>query len=142
MTRIAVVDTNVVAAALLTSNDAAPTARVLDGMLAAAFPFAVSEPLLAEYRDVLNRPALRKRHGLKQAEIDSLLIALAQNAIVLAPLAGPVAPDPGDQHLWDLLASHDGLCLVTGDKLLLQASSAPAVVVTPVAFIQLGMRET
>ena len=140
MTRIAVVDTNVLAAALMTANEAAPTARILDGMLAAAFPFAISEPLLAEYRDVLNRPALRKRHGLKQAEIESLLIALTQNAIVLATVAGPAAPDSGDQHLWDLLSSHDGLCLVTGDKLL-QKSTAPASVLTPETFIRHGLHE-
>ncbi|MGH8182193.1 MAG: putative toxin-antitoxin system toxin component, PIN family [Rhodanobacteraceae bacterium] len=139
MTPVAVVDTNVIATGLMTAHDDAPTARILDGMLAAAFPFAISESLLAEYRDVLNRPALRKRHGLKQAEIESLLIALARNAIVLTPVAGPAAPDPSDQHLWDLLASHAGLCLVTGDKLLLQQSSAPARMLAPAEFVERGL---
>lgn len=133
--RAAVIDTNVVAAGLMTANADAATARILDGMLAAAFPFVISGALLAEYRDVLNRPHLRKRHGLTRSEIESLLVALAHNAIVLEPGAGPKAPEPGDQHLWDLLASHEDLCLVTGDGLLLGAADAPAPVLAPAAYV-------
>ena len=48
-----IVDTNVVVAGLLTASEASPddvdSACILDGMLAAAFPFVVSEALLAEY---------------------------------------------------------------------------------------------
>ena len=51
-----IVDTNVVVAGLLTKHEASPDARILDGMLGAAFPFVVSEALLAEYRTVLVRP--------------------------------------------------------------------------------------
>lgn len=134
MSRVAVVDTNVVAAGLMTARPDAPTARILDGMLKARFPFALSTALLAEYRGVLNRPALRRRHGLDTDELDSLLLALARHAIVLTPTTGPRAPDSGDQHLWDLLASHPGLVLVTGDHLLLAAKTAPAPVVGVAAF--------
>lgn len=52
-----VVDTNVVVAGLITGDQASPVARVLDGMLAARWPFALSEPLIAEYDRVLRRPA-------------------------------------------------------------------------------------
>lgn len=128
MSRVAVVDTNVVAAGLMTARPDAPTARILDGMLKARFPFALSTALLAEYRSVLSRPTLRHRHGLDTDELDSLLLALARHAIVLTPTAGPRAPDPGNQHLWGLLASHPGLVLVTGDHLLLAAETAPAPV--------------
>lgn len=115
-----IVDTNVVVAGLLTGNDASPVARVLDGMLAGSFPFVVSEALLAEYRTVLLRPAIRKLHALTVAEVEIILTDIAQNAIVLAPVASPPAPDPGDQLLWDLLGADPGLLLVTGDKPLLQ----------------------
>lgn len=43
-----IVDTNVVVAGVLTSRDDAPVARILDGMLGAAFPFVVSEALLGD----------------------------------------------------------------------------------------------
>ena len=113
-----IVDTNVVVAGLLTGRADSPVARVLDGMLAATLPFAISDALLAEYRTVLRRPALRKAHGLVSDEIDMIVLNLAQHAIVIAPVPAPPAPDPGDQHLWELLVSRKDLLLVTGEKKL------------------------
>ena len=136
MTRPAViVDTNVVVAGLLTAHEASPVARILDGMLAAAFPFVVSEALLAEFRTVLVRPNLRKLHGLTVAEVEAILTDIAQHAIVLAPVAGPPAPDPGDQLLWGLLAARADLLLVTGDKLLLRDAGMHGRVISPQAFV-------
>ena len=43
-----VVDTNVVVAALLTADAAAPPARILDGMLGGRFLYLLSPALLAE----------------------------------------------------------------------------------------------
>ena len=139
MTRPAViVDTDVVVAGLLTGHEASPVARILDGMLAAAFPFVVSEALLAEYRTVLVRSNLRKLHRLTVAEVEAILIDLVQHAIVLAPVAGPPAPDPGDQLLWGLLAARADLLLVTGDKLLLRDAGMHGRVMTPQAFVAGG----
>jgi len=132
----AVIDTNVVVAGLLTANARSPVAQVLDGMLAAAFPFVVSESLLAEYRAVLVRPALRKLHGLTVAEIEALLIDIALHAIVRAPAQAPPAPDPGDQLLWDLFAAHSDLILITGDKLLLRDADMAGRVLSPADFLE------
>ena len=123
MSRYYVVDTNVVVAGLLTAHADSPVARILDGMLSAAFSFVVSQALLVEYRCVLARPHLVRLHGLSPAEIDVLLTDLVRHAIVLNPEGAdvaPRAPDVGDQFLWDLLASRSDLVLVTGDKLLRQ----------------------
>lgn len=130
-----IVDTNVVVAGLLTQSDASPVARVLDGMLSAAFPFVMSEALLAEYRAVLVRPPLRKLHGLTVAETDSVLTDMAQHAIMLTPVAAPPAPDPGDQLLWELLAARADVLLVTGDKLLLRDAGMRGRVISPLAFV-------
>ena len=130
-----IVDTNVVVAGLLTRNDASPVARILDGMLATAFPFVVSEALLAEYRTVLVRPNLRKLHGLTVAEVDAILTDLAQRAIVLTPVKAPTAPDSGDQLLWELLAARADLLLITGDKLLLKDAGMQGRVISPQAFV-------
>ena len=134
----AVIDTNVVVAGLLTANDASPVARILDGMLVAAFPFVVSEALLGEYRAVLIRPRLRKLHGLTIAQIEALLTDLAQHAIVLSPVAGSPAPDRGDQLLSDLLAARADLLLVTGDKRLIRDAGMQGRVVSPSAFAALA----
>jgi len=133
-----IIDTNIVVAGLLTMHADSPVARILEGMLGAAFPFVVSESLLAEYRLVLVRPKLRQLHGLSEAEIDIILTDIARHAIVLAPLhtaATPMAPDPGDQFLWDLLAGRADLVLVTGDKLLLQDEAMRERVILPKAFV-------
>lgn len=130
----AVIDTNVVVAGLLTAQVESPTARIMDGMLAAVFPYVVSTALLAEYRDVLTRAKLRRLHGLSSAEVETLVVQLAQHAIVLQPVATMPAPDPGDQHLWELLAVRDDLILITGDKRLLQ-SDLCARVFTPQQFL-------
>jgi putative PIN family toxin of toxin-antitoxin system len=133
-----VVDTNVVVAGLLTARADSPVALILDGMLAAAFPFVVSTALLAEYRAVLVRPALRKAHALSVDECETLVVALAENAIELTPVPTTPAPDPGDQHLWELLAARTDLRLVTGDKRLLEHDPDSHRVIAAHAFVGTG----
>jgi predicted nucleic acid-binding protein len=130
-----IVDTDVVVAGLLTGSDTSPVARMLDGMLQAAWPFAVSEALLAEYHAVLARPGLRRQHGLTLAQIEAVLTAIAQHAIILQPAKAPPAPDPGDQLLWDLLAARSDLLLVTSDKRLIQDPGMAGRVFTAAEFL-------
>ena len=127
-----VIDTNVVVAGLLSADPDSPVVRILDGMLDAAFAFVVSPALLAEYRAVLLRPHICARHRLAAHEIDTLLTDLAEHAMIItAPPSPQPAPDPKDQMLWDLLATHSDLVLITGDARLLEASDAPGPVWTP-----------
>ena len=137
MSNIFIIDTNVVVAGLLTAHDDSPVARILDGMLCAAFPFVLSELLLAEYRAVLVRPGLCRLHGLSAAEVDVILTGLARHAIVIKPVrstTAPLAPDAGDQFLWDLLAARTDFLLVTGDKALQQDAAMQQRVISPQAF--------
>ena len=133
---IPIVDTHVVVAGLMTSREDSPVARVLDGMITARFPFAVSEALLTEYRVVLARPKLRKLHGLGVEELESLLVGIVRHAIVIEPVSAPPAPDPGDQMLWNLLAVRLDLVLVTGDRALLLDEGMSGRVVSPARFIE------
>jgi putative PIN family toxin of toxin-antitoxin system len=130
-----IVDTSVVVAGLLPANETSPVARILDGMLAAVFPFVVSEALLAEYHTVLVRPKLRKLHGLTFAEVEAILTDLAQHAILLAPTATARAPNRGDQLLSTLLAARADMLLVTGDKRLLQDAGMKGRIIAPFAFV-------
>ena len=119
-----VVDTNVVVSGLLTSDREAPTARVLNGMLSRDFNFLLSIELLSEYRAVLLRPKIGRRHGLTEEEVEIILTEIAQYAIIREPEAAlEQAPDLNDQHLWALLASQKGSRLVTGDQTLLEPRS-------------------
>ena len=138
MSSFFIIDTHVVVSGLLTAHADSPVARILDSMLSAAFPFVLSEALLAEYRAVLVRPRLCKLHGLSEAEVDVILTDMVRHAIVLMPVGAevnPRAPDVGDQFLWDLLATRADLMLVTGDKLLLQDQAMQQRVILPQAFV-------
>lgn len=138
MSPLFIIDTNVVVAGLFTSHADSPVARILDGMLRASFRFVISEALLAGYRQVSLRPKLLKLHGLEVAEVDEVLTDLARHAIVLFVIAPAIklsAPDPGDQFLWNLLASRDDLVLVTGDKLLLQVGPLQKRVLSVADFV-------
>ena len=131
----AVVDTNVVVAGLLTAEADSPTAWILDGMCRGAFPF-LSTALLAEYREVLLRPKIRKVHGLSEREIDLLLTELATHAIVREPEAAAGAPDPRDNHLWTLVLGVPGSALVTGDLALARTPPPGSRVLSAREFVE------
>ena len=133
----AVIDTNVVAAALLTADAGSPTARILDGMRKGSFPFLLSTPLLAEYREVLLRAKLRKRHGLGPPEVDLILTEIATHAIVREPEARSGAPDAKDNHLWSLLEGQPNSVLVTGDHALARNPPPKSAVLQPREFADL-----
>lgn len=138
MSQFYIVDTNVVVVGLITAQADSPVLRILDGMLAAAFPFVLSPALLAEYRAMLMRPKLAKLHGLAAEQIDTVLTDLARHGIVLSPppnQAAPPAPDPGDQLLWNLLALRTDLVLVTGDKRLQQDIAMQPRVISPLTLV-------
>ncbi len=123
-----------VAAGLLTSDEAAPTARILDFMLAGALRFLLSIELLAEYRDVLLRPKIAGAHGLSAGEVDRLLATLACHAVVreLGLLPAEHAPR-SDEHVVALLAYDPRAILITGDRALAHQIGARAV--TPREFL-------
>ena len=137
--RTAVIDTNVVVSGNLTSRPESPTAWILDGMLAARFPFLVSVDLLAGYRRILLRKPIRKKHGLGADRVDKMLTDIALSAIVVEPPpAEASSPDPGDQHLWDLLAARPEAVLVTGDAKLVRSPPAGVSVLSPRGFVELA----
>ena len=72
-----------------------------------AFALPASPALLHEYRQVLLRPKLMRLHGLSEEESDRLLTELTANALWREPAQDEPesAPDPGNNHLWALLAS-------------------------------------
>lgn len=133
---VVVVDANVVVSGLVTASREAPTARILDALLTGRVDFVVSIDLLAEYRRVLMRPKVRRRHALSSNEIDRILEGIAETAIVREPDpdAAP-APDRGDDHLWSLLGAVTGAVLVTGDALLRAKPPEGRSVISPRAFV-------
>jgi predicted nucleic acid-binding protein len=133
---VAIIDTNVVVSGLLTGDAASPTAVVLDGMLRGRFTYLLSLELLTEYREVLLRPRIRRRHGLAASDVEALLTELALNGSVRdLPRVTGAAPNSGDRHLWILLQSDPAAMLVAGDDALLQRTPEPGRVLSPRRFL-------
>ena len=132
MTKLYIINTNVLVAGLISSQKESPVIAIVDAMLKGLIIYVLSPALLQEYRDVLLRPKLSKIHGLNEKEIDQLLTDIIANAIFCEPSVGlEKAPDSGDNHLWDLLQDNQGSILVTGDKLLLDKPLMGASVILP-----------
>ena len=129
-----IVDTNVLIGQWMTDLVAREPMHILDGMRGGLLRFAVCDVLLAEYREVLLRPKLKRRHLQADEAVDAFIGQITAGAIRIETQPGPKAPDPGDQMLWDLLASRADLQLLTGDRLLLKNSRMRGRVLTPEAF--------
>ena len=133
---IAIVDTNVVVSGFLTAQADAPTAWILDGMLTGRFAFVLSVDLVAEYRAVLLRPRVRKKHRLTEREVDVVLTDIAANGQVREVESGLLGRGDGDEHLRALLAERADAVLVTGDAAL-RARLSFGRAITPRAFVDL-----
>ncbi len=131
--RLVVVDTNVMVAGLISGEPNSPTVQIVDAMLAGRLIYLLSLHLLQEYRQVLLRPKLLRLHGLDEEQIDQLLTEITANALwrERLPEATEHAPDPGDEHLWQLLASEPAAVLITGDRLLLEQPPTSGSVLSP-----------
>ena len=129
------IDTNVLVASFLVRRPDCPVARIVRGMLEGRFPFLLSVELLAEYRSVLLRLAIRKRHSLSEEDVDSFLEEVAFWGVVREPktLCDPAA-DAGDNHLWQLLKAQPVSVLVTGDLTLQEYPPEFASVLSPGTF--------
>ncbi len=131
---IAVIDTNVVVASFLVRPSDSPVYRIVRGMLESRFSFLLSVELLSEYRNILTRPAIRRKHGLTDEQVDLFLEEIAFLGIVRELVPSHSAPDPGDDHLWQLLNAQPGSVLVTGDHELQNNPPDFASVLSPVSF--------
>lgn len=136
-TGLFIIDTNVLAAGLITGEPGSPTAKIVDAMLEGSLFYLLSPELLQEYRSVLQRPRLSRRHGLSESEIDQLLTEITANAIWRESLPDIVhlSPDPRDAHLWVLLASEPSAVLITGDRLLIEQPMPHRSVITPATWL-------
>jgi putative PIN family toxin of toxin-antitoxin system len=135
--RPAVIDTNVVVSGILTGRPESPTARILDGMLSGGFRFLISVALLAEYREVLRRQKITRRHRLSAAEVDVILTDIAAAGVVVEVENVPISGRHEDAHLLQILAREPAAVLVTGNKELFHDRVEGHRVLSPRQFVEL-----
>lgn len=110
----AVIDTNVLVSALLSSHEDAATVQVVGKIFSGEIIPLYSEEILKEYYDVLSR---RKFQFTKES-ICGLLDVIAKYGICVYPRAtGEVLPDSKDLPFYEVVLERreDGAYLVTGN---------------------------
>lgn len=137
--KVFIIDTNVLVSGFISSQVNSPTVSIVDAMLNGSIVYLMSADLLQEYRSVLLRPKLCKLHKLNEHQIDTILSEITANAVwhEVVVNSEEQSPDPGDYHLWNLLATESSAILVTGDQLLLANPPKCSSVISPTNCIKL-----
>ena len=127
----AVIDTNVIVAALMTKNHDSPTSRVMRAIFSGDVVPLFNGDILNEYRDVLSRD---RRHldQVQCANAISFIIDKGRNLQALS--SSEDFPDPDDRVFYEVALAATGAHLVTGN---LKHYPISPIVVTPAQFCEL-----
>lgn len=131
MSVFAVIDTNVVVAALRTKHDDAATALVLNAIVEKQVVPLFSPEIIDEYRDVLGRP----KFGFDPVKVEKVINLFTSVGECVEPLgSGAVMPDEDDRVFYEVTLSKEGAKLVTGNAKHFPKSER---VVTPSEFLEI-----
>jgi len=111
----AVIDTNVLVAALLSKRDDSATVRVIRAMFSGVFIPLYHKDILEEYEDVLSR---KKKYDLSESAIQTLLKAIRRFGIEVFPKpTGEIFIDEDDIIFYEVAMEKrdDNAYLVTGN---------------------------
>jgi uncharacterized protein len=132
MNRI-VLDTNVLVSGMINAHGS--PGRIVDLIREARVELLVDDRVLAEYREVLNRPKFRRYFN--QHAVRDIMIFLEQNSTYLVPVESISGlPDPDDVPFAELALSA-GAPLVTGNADDFPPSLLRSIsVMTPTAYLK------
>ena len=111
----AVIDTNVLVAALLSHHNDAATLRVIRAVLDGTITPLYHQDILAEYRDVLSRP----KFHFRQETIEVIIRAFIQFGVEVFPQpSGEILVDMDDLVFYEVALEkrEDNAYLVTGNQ--------------------------
>lgn len=109
----AVIDTNVLVAALLTSNTESATVKVVQALFDGLITPLYNEEIYDEYEEVLNR---KKFHFTKRDVTRYLEVMIDRGFRAHRVLSKETFPDPKDVVFYEVALSKDDAFLVTGNK--------------------------
>lgn len=110
----AVIDTNVLVSALLSSKDDSATVQIVGHFIRGTIIPIYSNAIVKEYREVLSR----KKFGFSGETVDYLLSAMEKYGILVEPCpSGLVLPDMKDLPFYEVVMEkrNDDAYLVTGN---------------------------
>jgi putative PIN family toxin of toxin-antitoxin system len=131
----AVIDTNVLVSALLTSNTESATVKVVQALFHGLITPLYNEEIWDEYSEVLNRS---KFHFSKR-EIDRYLEVMIVNGLHTHRVhSDDIFPDPKDIVFYEVTLSKDDAFLVTGNK---KHFPKTPIVVSPAEMLEILLQE-
>ena len=133
----AVVDTNA-----LVSSTAGPRGRLgrlLDYLESGAYNLLYSDDLLAELREVLDRPRVRRGSRIQDEDVDALLELIRRRGVRVVPSRIiTICRDPDDNHVLEVAVEGGADVIVTGDDDLLVLHPFKGIpIVRPVDFLRM-----
>ena len=127
----AVIDTNVLVAAMLTHNHQSATILVMEAMFANHIIPLYNEEIISEYEDVLHRA----KFGFSEADISHYLETLKKVGVHSQRIpSSEHFPDPKDVVFYEVALSKDDAYLVTGNK---KHFPQTPIVVTPAEMLEI-----
>jgi len=135
----AVLDTNVLASGIVSFHQLTPPAQVLKKWQAGEFQIIISQPILNELKNTLEKPYFRKYISPKQ--VAGTITLFEQEAIVTPIIISVqgVASHPEDDLIISTALSAKANYLVTGDEVLLRKvgnSYQGVTILTPKDFLR------
>lgn len=116
----AVVDTNIWVSAIISPKGA--PARVLQAYRDSRFTLVTSDNLLDELRDVLNRPRIANKYGIRADDVDTLInVMRAGSVLVRTTGTVRVCRDPDDDESIEVAIVGEADAVVSRDDDLARA---------------------
>ena len=127
----AVIDTNVLVAALLSKLADSSTVVIRQHILEGTITPLFNDEIFKEYTDVLHRPSLK----LPTEQIESILDAIMQRGLILGRTkTDEIFTDPKDIVFYEVALSKEGSYLVTGNT---KHFPTTPLVVTPAELLEI-----
>jgi len=126
-----VVDTNVIVSALLSPGSV--PGKVMEAWDSSNYSLMISEPLLAEYLLVLERPRLQTKHHKSSAEIHALIHRFRTEGRMVQTdrKLRVVRADPDDDIIVATAVAGNADFIVSGDRHLLEIGEHAGIRIIP-----------
>jgi len=127
-----VIDTNQFVSALISKQG--HSARLLERWRQQQFIFVTSLEIIAEIKKVLEYPHISKKYKLNKADIQSLLILIEHEAVVLPrlPALHIIKDDPDDNKFLACALAAKAEYIISGDRHLLSLGSYKSISIVTV----------
>ena len=127
----AVIDTNVLVSALLTSKSNTATVQVVEAILNGQIIPLYNEEIISEYEIVLNRPTF----NFSEEKVDRYINAIIQKGLLASRIPSDIDfPDADDAVFYEVALSKEDAYVVTGN---LKHFPKTPIVVTPAEMIEI-----